>query len=190
MNSEKWADVVYGWPLNRFFICMYWQALFKATKCLISYWLTFSSVMKGNFCYLTVNIWLTKKQVKIVRNLVSLPYLSNNFTFSQMLKKTSSQPTHTSYRKVSWSEVWKEGFQLMLILGLLGMQARLWTCGRGDVSTPNFGSHLNRIPTSRYVVGKHSNQWINRFPKILRESIDSLKFQWIFKWLPGFLVNL
>ena len=26
-------------------------------------------------------------------------------------------------------------------------QARLWTCGRGDSSTPSFGSHLNPIPT-------------------------------------------
>ena len=24
-------------------------------------------------------------------------------------------------------------------------QARLWTCGRGDMSTPSFGSHLNPI---------------------------------------------
>ena len=26
-------------------------------------------------------------------------------------------------------------------------QARLWACGRGDVSTPSFGSHLNPIST-------------------------------------------
>ena len=26
-------------------------------------------------------------------------------------------------------------------------QACLWACGRGDVSTPSFGSHLNPIPT-------------------------------------------
>ena len=25
-------------------------------------------------------------------------------------------------------------------------QARLWACGRGDLSTPSFGSHLNPIP--------------------------------------------
>ena len=28
---------------------------------------------------------------------------------------------------------------------VLAVQARLWACGRGDVSTPSFGSHLNRI---------------------------------------------
>ena len=28
-----------------------------------------------------------------------------------------------------------------------GSQARLWACGRGDVSTPSFGSHLNPILT-------------------------------------------
>ena len=27
------------------------------------------------------------------------------------------------------------------------VQARLWGCGRGDVSTPSFGSHLNPIST-------------------------------------------
>ena len=27
------------------------------------------------------------------------------------------------------------------------MQVRLWACGRGDVSTPSFDSHLNPIPT-------------------------------------------
>ena len=27
------------------------------------------------------------------------------------------------------------------------MQGRLWTCGRGDVSTPSFGSHPNPIST-------------------------------------------
>ena len=27
------------------------------------------------------------------------------------------------------------------------MQARLWACGRGDMSTPCFGSHLNPIST-------------------------------------------
>ena len=27
------------------------------------------------------------------------------------------------------------------------IQARLWTCGRGEVSTPSFGSHLNPIST-------------------------------------------
>ena len=26
-------------------------------------------------------------------------------------------------------------------------QARLWACGRGDVSTPSFGSHPNPIST-------------------------------------------
>ena len=26
-------------------------------------------------------------------------------------------------------------------------QARLWACGRGDMSTPSFGSHLNPIST-------------------------------------------
>ena len=26
-------------------------------------------------------------------------------------------------------------------------QARLWACGRGDVSTPSYGSHLNPIST-------------------------------------------
>ena len=26
-------------------------------------------------------------------------------------------------------------------------QARLWACGRGDVSTPSFDCHLNPIPT-------------------------------------------
>ena len=26
-------------------------------------------------------------------------------------------------------------------------QARLWACGRGDASTPSFGSHLNPIST-------------------------------------------
>ena len=30
---------------------------------------------------------------------------------------------------------------------LLITQARLWACGRGDVSTPSFGSHLNPIST-------------------------------------------
>ena len=29
----------------------------------------------------------------------------------------------------------------------LTSQARLWTCGRGDVSTPIFGSHINPIST-------------------------------------------
>ena len=33
------------------------------------------------------------------------------------------------------------------ILMLLSTQARLWACGRGDVSTPSFGSHLNPIST-------------------------------------------
>ena len=27
------------------------------------------------------------------------------------------------------------------------MQARLWACGRGDMSTPSFGSHPNPIST-------------------------------------------
>ena len=27
------------------------------------------------------------------------------------------------------------------------IQARLWTCGRVDMSTPSFGSHLNPIST-------------------------------------------
>ena len=27
----------------------------------------------------------------------------------------------------------------------VGMQARLWACGRGDMSTPSFGSQLNPI---------------------------------------------
>ena len=27
------------------------------------------------------------------------------------------------------------------------LQARLWACGRGDMSTPSFGSHLNPIST-------------------------------------------
>ena len=27
------------------------------------------------------------------------------------------------------------------------IQARLWACGRGDISTPSFGSHLNPIST-------------------------------------------
>ena len=30
---------------------------------------------------------------------------------------------------------------------LINVQARLWACGRGDVSTPSFGSHLNPIST-------------------------------------------
>ena len=30
---------------------------------------------------------------------------------------------------------------------ILQTQACLWACGRGDVSTPSFGSHLNPIPT-------------------------------------------
>ena len=29
----------------------------------------------------------------------------------------------------------------------LVIQARLWACGRGDVSTPSFGSHPNPIST-------------------------------------------
>ena len=37
----------------------------------------------------------------------------------------------------------------------------------------------------RNVVGKASNQWIYRFPKNFREYMDSLKFQWIFRWLPA-----
>ena len=30
---------------------------------------------------------------------------------------------------------------------ILPNQARLWPCGRGDLSTPSFGSHLNPIST-------------------------------------------
>ena len=31
-------------------------------------------------------------------------------------------------------------------------QARLWACGRGDVSTPSFGSHPNPISTRHSVL--------------------------------------
>ena len=29
----------------------------------------------------------------------------------------------------------------------IALQARLWACGQGDMSTPSFGSHLNPIST-------------------------------------------
>ena len=32
------------------------------------------------------------------------------------------------------------------------LQAHLWACGRGDVSTPSFGSYLNPISTSRQIM--------------------------------------
>ena len=35
----------------------------------------------------------------------------------------------------------------LVILLVLLKQARLWACGRGDVSTPSFGSHPNPIST-------------------------------------------
>ena len=43
-------------------------------------------------------------------------------------------------------------------------QARLWACGRGDMSTPSFGSHLNPISTGggRFCppyTGVHTKFW-------------------------------
>ena len=37
-------------------------------------------------------------------------------------------------------------------------QARLWACGRGDMSTPSFGSHINPIST-RGADYAHSIYW-------------------------------
>ena len=34
-----------------------------------------------------------------------------------------------------------------LVRNLLILQARLWACGRGEVSTPSFDSHPNPIST-------------------------------------------
>ena len=34
-----------------------------------------------------------------------------------------------------------------LVRNLLILQARLWACGRGEVSTPSFGCQLNPIST-------------------------------------------
>ena len=44
-------------------------------------------------------------------------------------------------------------------------QARLWACGRGDMSTPSFGSHLNTISTRGWgrlyppYTGVHTKFW-------------------------------
>ena len=38
-------------------------------------------------------------------------------------------------------------FRPSLVIVQLWSQARLWACGRGDMSTPSFGSHINPIST-------------------------------------------
>ena len=38
-------------------------------------------------------------------------------------------------------------FGVLLSIDIVISQARLWACGRGDMSTPSFGSHLNPILT-------------------------------------------
>ena len=44
-------------------------------------------------------------------------------------------------------------------------QARLWTCGRGDVSTPCFGSHLNPISTRGVILCPPYTNVHTKFPQ-------------------------
>ena len=63
-----------------------------------------------------------------------------------MLKRLKSQILEVALQKIIMNdEIYLE--QRKVVTLSLTLQARLWACGRGDVSTPNFGSHLNPIST-------------------------------------------
>ena len=59
------------------------------------------------------------------------------YSFSQLCKIAHCQGTKAL-------DIWR--FPVDFISNLK-LQVRMWTCGRGDVSTPSFGSHLNPIST-------------------------------------------
>ena len=61
-------------------------------------------------------------------------------------RKTSSQRNIHIWRQMFLGIFWPTYTYRNQILYHIS-QACLWTCGRGDVSTPSFGSHLNTIST-------------------------------------------
>ena len=69
----------------------------------------------------------------------------NLYDFLPHVWKLHNPHCHNEQGYYKWN--FKLSFVLVIILFLSCIQARLWACGRGDVSVPSFRSLLNPIST-------------------------------------------
>ena len=105
----------------------------------------------------------------------------------------------TSFKNICHSNLWLLSWgckrqQLIAISESLHVsQECLWACGRGDVSTPSFGSHLNRISIRLcpHYTGLHTMFWKPhaRLSVVLEPSTQGLisnSLYVILTWLPDY----